>query len=91
VKLRHTAILAIVGYCLIVPPLQASHEQMDTMAPFSQWVIEGHFDTEEACYQGREKMMTLGSANLDKQDSVVDRQRVSAVCINCEDPRLKPK
>jgi len=92
VKLLHAAALAIVGFSLIVPPLQKDDQtQIDMMAPFAQWIVEQRYDTEGACYQGRDKMMTLGSANLDKHDSPIDRQRLSATCINSDDPRLTEK
>jgi len=92
VRRRHAAALALVGFSLIVPPLQKGDQtQIDMMAPFAQWVVEQRYDTEEACYQGRDRMMTLGSANLDKRESPIDRQRVCATCINSDDPRLTEK
>jgi hypothetical protein len=91
-KLPHAAALAIVDFSLIVPPLQKDDRtHVDMMAPFAQWVVEQRYDTEEACYQGRDIMMTLDSANLDKHESPIDRQRLSATCINSDDPRLTEK
>ena len=92
-KLRHAVLLALVGFCLVVPPVQKAEDSyVDLMAPFEQWLIEQKYDTEEACFKGRDKMLTLSSKNLDNgKDSPVDRQRVNATCINCDDPRLKHK
>ena len=92
-KLRHAAALAIFNFYLIAPPLQKDDpSRIDLMAPFGQWVIEERYDTEEACFEGRDKMMTLGSADFDNgKDSGLDRQRVNSLCINADDPRLKEK
>lgn len=92
-KLPCSAMLALAGFLLIVPPLQKDdNSRADLMAPFGQWVVQQRYDTEEACFQGRDKVMEQGSANLDKmQDSGEDRQRISALCINSEDPRLTEK
>jgi hypothetical protein len=47
--LRHGAALAIVGFSLIVPPLQKDDQtHIDMIAPFAQWVVEQRYDTEEA-------------------------------------------
>ncbi len=46
-KPRHAAALALVGWYLMVPPIQ--NGRPNDQAPFSKWVIEHIYDSADRC------------------------------------------
>jgi len=55
--LRHAAVLALVGWALMVPPLIDS-SGVATQEPLSKWTSLGTFDSAEECDRGRIDEMT---------------------------------
>jgi len=90
-KLRHAAVLALIGWYLMVPPLRStgSSECYDAKVPISQWQRIKAFDTAEQC-----KVASKKSAFAHKQhglDCGLASAWLDAQCIATDDPRLKPK
>ena len=91
-KLRRAAALALVGWCLITPPLasvgnrwNAETREYDpfTNAPLSQWQTVLTFDTAEEC-----------RAELANQTAKIQAScptcTALAKCVASDDPGLKP-
>jgi len=55
-KLRHAAVLALVGWYLMMPPYRTWKEAggLDD-PPLSLWIQEGQFDTATECQQALER------------------------------------
>lgn len=90
--LRDAAALALVGWYLMLPPIQ-NDSWPNTDAPLSQWSIGGSFDTAKECQDEKvdnaertEKTISAPPATL---SLAAARQALVAVCIATDDPRLK--
>lgn len=86
---RHAAALGLVGWYLMTPPPQNLH------AAISRWAMRGSYDTADACFTDRAKMVgnaelrgigrrKAGLPNLEDPEN-------EALCIGTDDPRLKEK
>ena len=70
-NLRHTAGLALVGWCLMLPPLAGEvkpripHRTVALSAPLSQWCLVQCFDTAEKCDGMRQDRYDDGAHKLD--------------------------
>ena len=51
-KLHPAAALALVGWYLIVPPVNQNTRSSDSKAPTTDWTILGKFGTEITCRKG---------------------------------------
>ncbi len=67
-KLPCAIALALVGWYLMVPPLDtdSSVSRRKDELPLSEWVIVGSFDTADACRQKREADMRRAHAEASK-------------------------
>ena len=83
-KARHAAALALVGWCLMIPPdsVTAPH-YADTKAPFARWISGCDYDTLKSCQE------TL--AELQNNEKDPEMLYASSKCIASDDPRLKEK
>jgi hypothetical protein len=85
--LRHAAALALVGWYLMIPPLDRD-EHVQTNAPLSSWVNDQSYETAAACEQ--KKRADMDRVKDDKEPWV--RFAASSVkCIATDDPRLKDR
>ncbi len=88
-KLRHAAALALVGWYLMVPPLNADGTP-NAHAPLSQWSMDGSYDTAKECTDRFHSDMNVAAGlkrdlgGMNARLSVNDEQ-----CIATDDPRLK--
>ena len=77
-KLRHAAVLALVGWYLMAPPLRIRpNEGALPYPPLSEWLVVQQFDSREACL---------------KQLTSVENAKVLVgyeLCVAADDPRLK--
>jgi hypothetical protein len=70
-NLRHAPALAIVGWCLMLPPLADEvkppipHRTVALSAPLSQWCLVQRFDTAEKCESMRQDWFHDGAHKLD--------------------------
>ncbi len=87
-NLRHAAALALIGWYLMMPDLDASNNVL-TNLPLSKWSVKEGYDSGVECNDGK-----LGYYNLvkDLPQSDAKKRRVLAMqCIATDDPRLKEK
>lgn len=82
---RHAAALALCGWYLMTPPMDAGHH-IDTNAPLSRWQILSSFDNANDC-----AIVTQDLRDDKNAASWKRRRSMLAVCISTDDPRLKPK
>ena len=85
-NLRHAAVLALVGWYLMSPPLVRKQGtlQEDTAQPLSKWVQFRAFDSAQACEKDRDLI-------LQAQKTINSTEALSDRCIEADDPRLKEK
>jgi hypothetical protein len=90
-KFRHTAVLALVGWYLMLPPMDGNIPNVK--AAFSQWDILLSFDIAETCESKRADLRSkiLGRVKNDEAANRLDTDRrlIDARCIATDDPRLK--
>lgn len=81
---RHAAVLALVGWYLIIPPVRGG-AQPDTQAPISAWTVFRKFDSAAACREWKLKLETQ-ARRAGKYGP-----RPDFMCVASDDPRLKEK
>jgi hypothetical protein len=70
-KLRHAAAIALVGWCLMLPPLAnevkppIAHRTVALSASLSEWCLIQCFDTADKCEGLRQKWYDDGAHKLD--------------------------
>ena len=96
---HHAAALALVGWYLMMPPVNPNNMRVNTDAPISDWEIRNSFDSASQCERLRVQVHAA-SNNRAKYDarksqqhpllSYVEWQKRSkaAVCISAHDPRI---
>src|SRR5262249_45959446 len=95
----HTALLAVLGWYLMVPPISESPSILDPQksthetpailrnAPLSGWRVLDTFESNALCEQERRSLARYASA---VKDPDLERQASGfAQCISTEDPRLR--
>jgi hypothetical protein len=95
-NLRHAAVLAVMGWYLMVPPHSVwPRNRLDFSAPISQWTIIQSFETATACedcLQEQKEEATTADPWFPKfptKHMTLLQERV-ARCIFSDNPRLKP-
>jgi hypothetical protein len=99
-KLHHAAVLALVSWALIFPPMAAemgAGTQVDIVAPLNEWeVVRKGFATAQACEEFRAHGQIMGYANLTERNPNVEapvkafpQRRAAGRCTPADDPRLK--
>jgi hypothetical protein len=94
-NLRHAAALALVGWYLMISPLDpANMTQVDTGAPLSKWHSMKTYSSKTECDKGRDDERATGARGLNSRSQtkrVIATALSSAQCIATDDPRLKGK
>jgi hypothetical protein len=86
-NLQHAAALALVGWYLMVPPLQNSVFGCDPNAPLRKRLKFRSFDSETACKDRLDQMQ-----GEEKNDPDPFHCRIKhSICVATDDPRLKEK
>ena len=91
-KPRHAAALALVGWYLMLPPIErgGSGGQFWVPAnePLSMWSTDRTFNSEDECNSALAdlKQPRTYSGNAEQAQ---DMQRQRAICVSTDDPRLK--
>jgi hypothetical protein len=99
-RIRHAAVLTLVGWYLMVPPIRIlgpasdpkTPVEFDRRAPLSEWKILGSFDTAKACYDypaHLEKLLHRSGPAGAGADEAAKAWFDKAQCIATDDPRLK--
>jgi hypothetical protein len=83
----HAAALALVGWYLMIPPVDRD-EHVHPDAPLSSWFLDQSYDTAAACE--KEKRADMNKVK-DVKDPWVRFAAYSEKCIATDDPRLKDK
>jgi hypothetical protein len=68
-KARHAAVLALVGWYLMVPP----NKNEDT--PLSEWIVRRTYDSADACQAGASNERAQAAAKLRQYDNMTDLER----------------
>jgi hypothetical protein len=90
-KLPHPAVLALVGWYLMVPPIVDGRAVID--APVSRWIVNTPFDSASECDKAQAILVRGGKRDFDKNPfgtNAVAMSFTQAQCIASDDPRLKP-
>jgi len=96
-KLRHVAMLTLVGwYLMVLPPVatpKAGNNLVDSEAPFSKWMTIGSYDTTRECNEvWKNTERTRGAVETalpEKSDAFVKGAVEAACCIATDDPRSR--
>jgi hypothetical protein len=87
-KLQHAAALALVGWCLAMPPFDYTSPD-PPKTPTSEWMVKCPFPNAEACEQRRQKLIEarikLAKPSRDRMVRVMKGSR----CLASDDPLLK--
>ena len=92
-KPRHAAALALVGWYLMVPPMEGDHT--NPSAPFSRWrMTAGSFDAASECRKAlddstRDAIKALKDPHILPFTREASLQFLDAACVASDDPRLK--
>jgi hypothetical protein len=94
--LRHAAVVALVGWYLIIPRYDLDGLVLDK-APLSTWKIYNEYNSPAQCENVRQQMSQIARDFIDEQEKraeTVDllsqaEVMLSARCIAKDDPRLK--
>lgn len=85
-KLRHAAVLALVGWYLMVP-------NTDQTAPLSKWQIANRFDRAADCEGSRKVFHDAGLERMknarDDAEKTFGLLMAKATCVSSDDPRLR--
>ncbi len=87
---RHAAVLALMGWYLMVPPSGIDAPRGDPSAPLSSWTRLGarEYETRDACEEDleseHERLRHLG-ARIAMQNMDAEQ------CVSADDPRLQKK
>jgi hypothetical protein len=80
------AVLALVGWSLIMPPLSQDRQLVEKNAPLSRWDTISTYDTAAACSHELDKLTAVLAGNITY--SVIQRRVLAGKCIAADDPRL---
>jgi hypothetical protein len=98
-NLRHAAALALVGWYLMMPPVN-SDNTVDLDAPLSKWIVGASFDAANQCETVRAMTTTpvqwkadiraaKKAGRLPLTRAEYDKRVEAAQCVATDDPRLK--
>jgi hypothetical protein len=93
-KLRHAAALALVGWYLMVPPVNQDTASVDSKAAVINWTkLEGKHETEKACAKARSDhnhlIEEIGGSGYARAKDAQTELVSDAQCIDEHDPRFK--
>jgi hypothetical protein len=98
--LRHASALVLVGWYLMLPPVNPNNLSVDSDAPIAQWEIGNSFDSASQCDALRLQVRAASNSRARYDDaksqqhpplsySEWQKRLKAAVCIATDDPRLK--
>jgi hypothetical protein len=92
-KLRHAAVLALVGWYLMTPPLSWSSDRTkigsDLSRPLSEWDSYSTYDTEADCNKEIDAWNRRAVSYARDHHTTLNISH--ARCVASDDPRLKEK
>jgi hypothetical protein len=90
-KLRDAAVLALVGWYLVIPPI-SKDGRVDSSVRLAQWKVEGKFDSAAQCEHMRDALKHITVLARRGEDPPMELEIAAdhqAVCVATDDPRLK--
>jgi hypothetical protein len=86
-KIRHAAALALVGWYLLVAPVEHTGPfvKVDIKALLKEWDTQATFDDKQACESARTEYLAYPPPCCD----LISEKTI--LCISADDPRLKGK
>jgi hypothetical protein len=92
-KVRHAAALALVGWYLVLPPMNSwkGLPWIDRNAPLSKWQQRAAFNSAKDCEVARKKHETDFALAVKSANHISSPIDDGARCVASDDPRLKPK
>lgn len=90
-KLRHAAALTLLGWYLMIPPIQPDGT-VDSDAPLARWRIEGNLNSSASCEAMRDSLRGTTALARGAQEPPVEVELAAdhqAVCVATDDPRLE--
>jgi hypothetical protein len=91
-NLRHAAALALVGWYLMVPPMDVTTHKMNPDAPLHEWNTFDSYDHAAQCRSGRAEILAWWTDHKSSDErartATLEALKYSQ-CIATEDPRLK--
>ena len=97
-KIRHAAVLSLVAWYLMVPPLVPNTHEVNRSAPLSQWTIRRQFPRNQGCEAARDRLQMQGQAAQSVGDATGRRAHrnpestcalCNAQCVEEGDSRLQ--
>ncbi len=91
---RHAAALALVSWCLLVPPIirdSGNQPRVQPTAPLNEWRVYATFESRGQCEKLKDKIQE-GERGLPSSEKNADLKREAAaslLCVATDDPRLK--
>ncbi len=94
VNVCRAAAFALVGWYLIVPPLD-DHGRVLRTAPFAKWDLIGNYESAQGCSQTRDNVMASASRdiaqmhiNQDSPEAGLFLVMIDAVCASANELRV---
>jgi hypothetical protein len=87
-KLQHAAALALVGWCLAMPPFDYTSTAAP-QTPTTDWTVKCTFPTAEACEQQRQKLIEVRTKLAKPSRDRMVRVMKASRCLASDDPLLK--
>ena len=89
-NLRHAAVLALVGWYLMVPPALSHGPKDGQIEPLPYWSMAGAFEVEKDCDAERLRLSKF-NPNLGSYRGLPPEEIYDVQCVATDDPRLKEK
>jgi hypothetical protein len=88
-KLHAAAAVALVGWCLMMPPTGRDYPMGNVDAPLNEWLRKPTtYRNKDECEHVLDKQRRLANG---KNKQLAARYYKRAQCISIDDPRLKPQ
>ena len=90
-NLRHAAALALVGWYLMMPPLDQDTRDWNTAAPFSEWTTIKSFHSKKDCRVDTHEALEAYRIQHFRDATPTPEYEGILRCVANNDPRLKEK
>ena len=92
-KSRHAAVLALIGWYLMLPPLGSGSDVYDKGALLSKWRQTSTFDSAEDCQRHRDLYIDMYTKRESYDPDAVPNLKLysAGICVSDDDKRLNPK
>ncbi|HKN11869.1 MAG TPA: hypothetical protein VJX68_01620 [Candidatus Binatus sp.] len=92
-NIRHAGALALVGWYLLVPPINHNTKSIDSKAPITAWTVLNKFGTDKECKKGMSDHDALieevSESGYAREGKLQTELLSKAQCIDENDHRFK--